>query len=245
MSAKRLYEAAKAYLNLQDASRINPGTAYISNEPELRTAVANYRDPVNYGFEGWCAGQAPIDFFDDGKWLECLHAVLPALAHVDDELRDTGLIHELVHLSLGVDIGIENRFRLMRDKILEIQGTFNVKQCFFITKDQLTKEQLQDLAVRNVVTRLLRRDDSYTAIQGSADLRRIFDADPHPGIELATSTVRDAARLATVLGHVFKGVPGEWIIRHGEPNAETRTKQAFLQAVDCQLTHRGDQDANR
>ncbi len=234
MSASKLYAAAKDLIERVDSTAHVGAVSLVTEMDKLREVVASYRDPVNYGFEGWHGGEAPTDFFDAGKWLECLHAILPALSHVDDELRDTGLLHELTHLALGLEIGIENRVRLLREKILEIQGTFPVKSAAKISGESLTREQLQDLGIRNIVIRL-QKADNYTHVQAGADLRRLFGADPHPGIEIAESTVRDAARLATILGHVHRGYEDEWIVRPGRPHNADGTKHGFLRAVDGQL----------
>lgn len=73
-----------------------------------------------YGFSGWEPDGDPLTLFDQGKYLECLHAAvfaasrLPSSDLVASALEDDGVIHELVHLVAGIDICTHNTMADLR-----------------------------------------------------------------------------------------------------------------------------------
>lgn len=78
---------------------------------EYRTAAGHA-----FIFDGWPAGESPLELFDAGKWLECLHACMFATSR-RVLLEDDQLLHELVHLALGIDICTHNTMAGLREAV--------------------------------------------------------------------------------------------------------------------------------
>ena len=79
-------------------------------------APGEYRTTAGraFHFDGWPPGESPIELFDAGKWLECLHACMFAASR-RELLEDDHLLHELVHLALGIDICTHNTMAGLRE----------------------------------------------------------------------------------------------------------------------------------
>lgn len=73
-----------------------------------------------FTFVGWPAGGTPLELFDAGRWLECLHACMFAASRRAD-LEDDGLLHELVHLELGLAICTHSTMADLREQVLALQ----------------------------------------------------------------------------------------------------------------------------
>lgn len=74
-----------------------------------------------YSFMGWPPGESPVELFDAKRWLECLHACMFAASR-KVTLEDDGLLHELVHLALGVEICTHNTMGDLRAEIVALEG---------------------------------------------------------------------------------------------------------------------------
>lgn len=78
-------------------------------------------------FDGWSANYSPLELFDRNDYLNCLHGILLGLTLINNErvshqsLSDEGVIHELLHLALSIDICTENTRDSLRLEIKEIQ----------------------------------------------------------------------------------------------------------------------------
>ena len=72
-----------------------------------------------YGFHGWDEGDSPLENFDRGEWLKCLHGCMFALSRV--MLEDDQLLHELVHLALGIEISVHNSMAGLRERVIQTQ----------------------------------------------------------------------------------------------------------------------------
>lgn len=69
-------------------------------------------------------GEYPLDLFDRGEWLKCLHACMAVAQFMDTDTRsfieDDGILHELVHLSLGVNVCTHNSMDDLRRDVEKI-----------------------------------------------------------------------------------------------------------------------------
>lgn len=74
----------------------------------------------SFSFSGWAPGETPLDHFDRGEWLKCLHGCMFAASRV--HIEDDGVLHELVHLALGVDICTHNSLDDLRVEVAAIQA---------------------------------------------------------------------------------------------------------------------------
>ena len=69
---------------------------------------------MHCGFEGWKPDESPLDFFDRGDYLQCMHGVMLCLHLIAQptllaqSVEDDGILHELVHLSLNVRLPPES-----------------------------------------------------------------------------------------------------------------------------------------
>jgi hypothetical protein len=89
-----------------------------------------YRTSAGHAFEfsGWSLGESPLDHFDAGRWLECAHGVCLALSRHHDvncaalAVEDDGLLHELIHLALGIDICTHTNTTELRGKVAALQN---------------------------------------------------------------------------------------------------------------------------
>jgi hypothetical protein len=73
----------------------------------------------SFAFSGWPPGESPLELFDAGKWLECLHACMFAASR-RELLEDDQLLHELVHLALGIDICTHNTMAGLREECVRL-----------------------------------------------------------------------------------------------------------------------------
>lgn len=73
----------------------------------------------NFSFDGWPAGETPLEFFDKKRWLECLHACICAVSR--QTLMDTGVLHELCHLALGLETDQHSNRPRLRERVATIQ----------------------------------------------------------------------------------------------------------------------------
>lgn len=78
-------------------------------------------------FNGWPVNYTPLNLFDNFNYLGCLHGIMLGLTLINNErvshqsLSDEGVIHELLHLALSIDICTENTRDSLRLEIKEIQ----------------------------------------------------------------------------------------------------------------------------
>lgn len=78
-------------------------------------------------FDRWPDNFSPLDCFDKKDYLNCLHGIMLGLTLINNErvshqsLSDEGVIHELLHLALSIDICTENTRDSLRLEIKEIQ----------------------------------------------------------------------------------------------------------------------------
>lgn len=75
----------------------------------------------NYSFDGFPPGETPVELFDAGRWLECLHACMAGVMVNRLHIEDDGVLHELVHLALGVEICTHSSMGGLRNEICEIE----------------------------------------------------------------------------------------------------------------------------
>ena len=86
-----------------------------------------------YSFDGWQPDDSPLEHFDQKNWLKCLHGVCFMLSHFDanevkQSLEDDGILHELIHLSLGVEICTHQDLEYLRACVADIQARFDHEQ---------------------------------------------------------------------------------------------------------------------
>jgi len=94
--------------------------------------LADYRTARGrrFGFMGWAPGESPLEQFDAGNWVACLHACLLCFSALEDAektqeaIEDDGLLHELVHLASGVDICTHAGMADLREQVSELQEDF-------------------------------------------------------------------------------------------------------------------------
>ncbi len=81
---------------------------------------------IVFGFDGW-GSYSPTQCFDRGEWLDCLHGCMLALTIINDpgltqiEISDDGVLHELLHLALGIDICTNNTMSELRTQVAELE----------------------------------------------------------------------------------------------------------------------------
>lgn len=86
---------------------------------------------AQFSFTQWQEGESPIERFDRGEWLQCLHGLLLILSILDWKrttmkgIADDGVLHELVHLALGIDICTHHTLHSLRLQVVEIQTVFD------------------------------------------------------------------------------------------------------------------------
>lgn len=71
-----------------------------------------------FSFTGWTPGETPLELFDRGEWLQCLHACMFASSR--SAIEDDGVLHELVHLALGIEICTHNSMAMLRSDVAAI-----------------------------------------------------------------------------------------------------------------------------
>jgi hypothetical protein len=65
---------------------------------------------VQFTFDGWAPGEAPLECFDRGDYIACAHGCMLSLiveGNVYESflaIQDDGIIHELIHLHDKIDI---------------------------------------------------------------------------------------------------------------------------------------------
>lgn len=82
----------------------------------------NYRTSRGhlFGFSDWPEGESPLELFDKREWLKCLHSTMFVLSRSKIEqidIEDDGILHELIHLSLGVDICTHQTLSDLREQL--------------------------------------------------------------------------------------------------------------------------------
>jgi len=86
-----------------------------------------------YSFSGWEPGLSPSECFDEAKYLECLHGCILCLSLLNEPFRtqksveDDGLIHELVHLSQGIDISHRQDMLGLRKEVANLQSALSIQ----------------------------------------------------------------------------------------------------------------------
>lgn len=87
--------------------------------------LGEYRTPKGrlYHFSGWDEGDTPLEYFDRGEWLHCLHSCM-LMQYLLEDVADDGLLHELVHLSLGIDICTHTTMTELRGMVASYQSRF-------------------------------------------------------------------------------------------------------------------------
>lgn len=88
------------------------GTEFIRMFLSKSDNVGEYRSPSGalYEFNGWKDGESPVELWTAKNWAGCLHACMFATFLLNDRdrmaayLADDGLLHELLHLTVGAPI---------------------------------------------------------------------------------------------------------------------------------------------
>lgn len=81
---------------------------------------------VKFNFSGFPAGCDPLTYFDNRDYINCLHGCMVLVSlYAPREIKhlyleDDGLLHELVHLSLSIDICTHNSLTLLRQCIQDL-----------------------------------------------------------------------------------------------------------------------------
>lgn len=95
-----------------------------ADEYKYRTSVLG----LDWGFRGFYPGESPLELFDAGNWLACMHAVMVGVYVVNDVGRawrvmsDDGALHELLHLACGIQICTHSSMAEIRMQIAEIEA---------------------------------------------------------------------------------------------------------------------------
>jgi len=82
---------------------------------------------IRFDFSGWNKGERPTDRFDCKDWLGCLHGCMLALNFIEAPIMthlaiaDDGILHELLHLELKIDICTETTMAELRTGIANIE----------------------------------------------------------------------------------------------------------------------------
>lgn len=83
---------------------------------------------VSYSFSGWDAGESPLECWDKQDWLKCLHGCMLCLSLLRNvitirwAIEDDGLLHELVHLALDVEISAHGTMGELRMQVEHLQN---------------------------------------------------------------------------------------------------------------------------
>jgi hypothetical protein len=81
---------------------------------------------VKFSFNGFPAGCDPLTYFDNQDYVRCLHGCMVLVdLFVPREIKhlyleDDGLLHELVHLSLSIDICTHGSLIFLRQRIQDL-----------------------------------------------------------------------------------------------------------------------------
>ncbi len=95
--------------------------------------MPNYRGSKGGAYNTTYSGATPVELFDAGDWLGCVHAcafVLFAIGDADRALAaldDESYVHELIHLAAGVEACTANRHRpeAIRAEVEQLWDEFN------------------------------------------------------------------------------------------------------------------------
>jgi hypothetical protein len=80
-----------------------------------------YHQGSPLSFSGYRSGETPLELFDAGRWLECLHGCMIGITVTHEHIEDDGVLHELVHLALGIPICHQSSMGYIRDEVGKIQ----------------------------------------------------------------------------------------------------------------------------
>lgn len=92
---------------------------------------------VNFSFAGFAPGDDPLTNFDAYKFEQCLHGCMVLVylfIPVESQykyLSDDGLLHELIHLILGIDICTHNSTDNIRQQIRELMHVYSEAREYF------------------------------------------------------------------------------------------------------------------
>lgn len=92
---------------------------------------------TKYSFSGWESGSTPVERFDLGDYIGCLHGCLLMLTLLGNEHRtqvaisDDGIVHELVHLAGGVEISTHNDLTTLRAEVVELEDDFKRREAIW------------------------------------------------------------------------------------------------------------------
>lgn len=93
--------------------------------------MPNYRGSKGGAYNTTYSGATPVELFDAGRYGECLHAcafILHTLrdpARVWHALDDEAVLHELIHLVVGIDISTHNTIKNIRNEVEKLWDDFN------------------------------------------------------------------------------------------------------------------------
>lgn len=89
-----------------------------------------YRTPntcARYSFAGWSPGESPVECWQSGEWLRCLHGCMLAVYLIGDPhmmraaLADDGILHELVHLAAGAEVCTHGGMERLAEEVVALQ----------------------------------------------------------------------------------------------------------------------------
>lgn len=85
---------------------------------------------TEFSFYGFDDGDRPSDHFKAGDWLTCLHGCMFLASILDPHeskvlMEDDGLLHELVHLALGISISTHTDMNELLCSVTELELTYN------------------------------------------------------------------------------------------------------------------------
>lgn len=77
-----------------------------------------------YSFTNWGNGEQPSECFDRQDWLGCLHGCMFCAQFNSSSnllLEDDGLLHELLHLAMGLEISTHNSLQELRIAVVKLE----------------------------------------------------------------------------------------------------------------------------
>jgi len=84
-----------------------------------------------YSFSGWRATESPIECWNSGIYLACLHGCMLCYSLLNDKektqaaIDDDGLLHELLHLAEGNEICSHQTMTDLEKEIITLQAKFD------------------------------------------------------------------------------------------------------------------------
>lgn len=81
-----------------------------------------------FSFNTWVDAHKPSSTFDRKDYLGCLHGCMLAFTILDDAdftqlaVVDDGLLHELLHLAMGIDICTHTTMNDLRTLIIDLEN---------------------------------------------------------------------------------------------------------------------------